>query len=310
MKTALVTGGAGFLGSHLCDYLLAKGMKVICMDNFITGSRNNIKHLMGSKNFRLIENDATKKIKIEGDIDYILHFASPASPVDFDRLPVEIAMTNSVGTLNMLDLAKEKKAVLLFASTSECYGDPEVNPQPETYNGNVNTTGVRSCYDESKRFAEALIMAYHRAYKADVRIVRIFNTYGPRMRKNDGRVVPSFINQALEGKPITVFGDGSQTRSFCYVDDEVEGIYRLLMSKEIYPTNIGNPNEVSVADFAEKVIQLTGSRSRVIFKPLPEHDPKVRKPDISKARKLLKWEPKISLDEGLKRTVEYFRSVK
>ncbi|HLC98855.1 MAG TPA: UDP-glucuronic acid decarboxylase family protein [Candidatus Nanoarchaeia archaeon] len=310
MKTALVTGGAGFLGSHLCDYLLAKGMKVICMDNFITGSRNNIKHLMGSKNFRLIENDATKKIKIEGDIDYILHFASPASPVDFDRLPVEIAMTNSVGTLNMLDLAKEKKAVLLFASTSECYGDPEVNPQPETYNGNVNTTGVRSCYDESKRFAEALIMAYHRAYKADVRIVRIFNTYGPRMRKNDGRVVPSFINQALEGKPITVFGDGSQTRSFCYVDDEVEGIYRLLMSKEIYPTNIGNPNEVSVTDFAEKVIQLTGSRSRVIFKPLPEHDPKVRKPDISKARKLLKWEPKISLDEGLKRTVEYFRSVK
>ena len=310
MKTALVTGGAGFLGSHLCDYLLAKGMKVICMDNFITGSRNNIKHLMSNKNFRLIENDATKKIKIEGDIDYILHFASPASPVDFDRLPVEIAMTNSVGTLNMLDLAKEKKAVLLFASTSECYGDPEVNPQPETYNGNVNTTGVRSCYDESKRFAEALIMAYHRAYKADVRIVRIFNTYGPRMRKNDGRVVPSFINQALEGKPITVFGDGSQTRSFCYVDDEVEGIYRLLMSKEIYPTNIGNPNEVSVADFAEKVIQLTGSRSRVIFKPLPEHDPKVRKPDISKARKLLKWEPKISLDEGLKRTVEYFRSVK
>ncbi len=310
MKTALVTGGAGFLGSHLCDYLLAKGMKVICMDNFITGSRNNIKHLMSNKNFRLIENDATKKIKIEGDIDYILHFASPASPVDFDRLPVEIAMTNSVGTLNMLDLAKEKKAVLLFASTSECYGDPEVNPQPETYNGNVNTTGVRSCYDESKRFAEALIMAYHRAYKADVRIVRIFNTYGPRMRKNDGRVVPSFINQALEGKPITVFGDGSQTRSFCYVDDEVEGIYRLLMSKEIYPTNIGNPNEVSVTDFAEKVIQLTGSRSRVIFKPLPEHDPKVRKPDISKARKLLKWEPKISLDEGLKRTVEYFRSVK
>lgn len=309
-KTVLITGGAGFLGSHLCEYMLAKGFNVICMDNFLTGSRDNIKHLMDNKNFTFIKHDVSKKVSVDGEINYIMHLASPASPIDFDKMPVEIALANSVGTLNLLDLAKEKKAVLFFASTSECYGDPEVNPQPETYNGNVNTTGVRSCYDESKRFAESLIMAYHRAYGVDVRIVRIFNTYGPRMRKDDGRVVPAFISQALENRPITVFGKGMQTRSFCYVDDEVEGFYKLLMSNEIYPTNIGNPTEVTILDFAKKIIALTGSKSTIIYKPLPEHDPKVRRPDITKAKKLLNWEPKVDVDDGLRRTIEYFKRAK
>ena len=310
MKTVLITGGAGFLGSHLCDYFIAKGFRVICIDNLSTGREDNIFHLKKNPSFKFMKHDATKKFSIDEPIDYIMHFASPASPVDFDRMPVEIAMVNSVGTLNMLDLAREKKAVFMFASTSECYGDPAVNPQPESYNGNVNTTGVRSCYDESKRFAESLIMAYHRAYGTDVRIVRIFNTYGPRMRANDGRVVPAFINEALEGKPITIFGDGKQTRSFCYVDDEVEGFYRLLMSDEIFPTNIGNPHEINMIDFAEEIIKLTGSRSALTFKPLPEHDPKVRRPDITKAKRILKWEPKVGLEEGLRKTIEYFRQEK
>ncbi|MBD3313731.1 NAD-dependent epimerase/dehydratase family protein [Candidatus Woesearchaeota archaeon] len=312
MKTVLITGGAGFLGSHLCDYFMNKDYNVICMDNLVTGREENISHLMKKNRFRFLNHDVSKRIdsdNLNGDIDYILHFASPASPVDFDKMPVEIAMTNSVGTLNMLDLARKKNAVMMFASTSECYGDPEVNPQPETYNGNVNTTGIRSCYDESKRFAESLIMAYHRAYGVDVRIARIFNTYGPRMRRMDGRAVPAFINQALHDEPITVFGEGKQTRSFCFVDDEIEGFYRLLMSDEKYPVNIGNPHEISILDFAKKIIDVTSSSSEIVFKPLPEHDPKVRRPDITKAKEKLDWEPKIGIDEGLKRTIEYFKGV-
>ncbi|MFH1850437.1 MAG: UDP-glucuronic acid decarboxylase family protein [archaeon] len=313
----LVTGGAGFLGSHLCDYLLARGHSVICMDNYITGKRDNIGHLLGKEGFAVSEHDVTKYIRLEGRLDAILHFASPASPIDYQQIPIKTLKVGSLGTHNALGLALAKKARFLLASTSEVYGDPKVHPQPETYWGHVNPVGPRGCYDEAKRFAEAITMAYHRAHKVDTRIVRIFNTYGPRMRASDGRVVPTFISQALRNEPITVFGDGSQTRSFCYVADLIEGIYRLLESRpergpgnepDVHdPVNIGNPHEMTVRGFAEKVIALTGSSSRIVQKPLPIDDPLVRQPDISRARKLLGWEPRVSLEEGLSHTISFFR---
>jgi len=309
-KTAIVTGGAGFLGSHLCEYLLAKGMKVICIDNFITGSNKNIEHLKKNPNFRFMEHDVTKHINIEEDVHYILHFASPASPIDYQQIPIQTLKVGSLGTHNALGLAKAKNAVLLLASTSEVYGDPLVNPQPETYWGNVNPVGPRGCYDESKRFAEAITMAYHNVHHINTKIARIFNTYGPRMRANDGRVVPAFVNQALNNQPITVFGNGSQTRSFCYIADEVEGLFRLLVSDINDPVNIGNPSEMTVLEFANKVIELTGSSSSIIPMPLPVDDPKIRRPDISKAKRLLGWEPKVSIEEGLKKTIEYFKSAR
>lgn len=307
MKTALVTGGAGFIGSHVCDILLHKGCKVICLDNMITSKDSNISHLKDNPHFSFMTHDVTKPINCDKDIDYVLHLASPASPVDFDRIPIQISKVGSLGTHNALGLAKKKGAVFLFASTSEVYGDPEVNPQPESYWGNVNPIGVRSCYDESKRFGEALTMAYHRKHGIDTKIVRIFNTYGPRMRPDDGRVVPSFINQALLGKDITIFGTGKQTRSFCYVSDEVEGIYKLLKSKLNDPVNIGNPIEYSIIELANKITELTGSSSKIVFKDLPEDDPKIRCPDITRAQKLLLWHPKVSLEKGLKRTIDYFK---
>ena len=309
MKTILITGGAGFIGSHLCEYLLSEGYRVICMDNFITGNAKNIGHLKQNENFVFVEQDVTNNIDIEEDIDYVLHFASPASPVDFDKIPIKIAKVGSLGTHNALGLAKAKKAVFLFASTSEVYGDPLVNPQPETYWGNVNSVGTRSCYDESKRFGEALTMAYHRKHKIDTKIIRIFNTYGPKMRADDGRVVPTFINQALENKPITIFGDGSHTRSFCFVSDEVEGICKLMVSNLNEPVNIGNPTEISILQLAEKIVELTGSKSEIVFKPLPDDDPKVRRPDIAKAKKELDWGPKVELEEGLRKTIEYFKGL-
>ncbi|MAG08765.1 NAD-dependent dehydratase [Candidatus Woesearchaeota archaeon] len=309
MQTVLITGGAGFIGSHMCDLLLDKGYKVICMDNLITSSALNIKHLDGNKNFRFIEHDVTKHIDIEEDLDFVLHLASPASPVDFDKIPIQISKVGSLGTHNALGLAKHKKAVFLFASTSEVYGDPLVNPQPETYFGNVNPVGVRSCYDESKRFGEAITMAYHRKHKIDTKIVRIFNTYGERMRADDGRAVPTFISQALKNEPITVFGDGRQTRSFCYVSDLIEGIYKLMLSDINEPVNIGNPDEYSILELAEKIIELTGSKSKIIFSELPADDPKVRRPDIAKAKKELDWEPKVGLEEGLRKTIEYFKEL-
>jgi len=307
MKTFLITGGAGLIGSHFCEFLLEKGNKVICVDNFLTGRPENIKHLKND-NFEMIEKDVNEPFDVK-EVDYILHLASPASPIDFDKIPVDIMKVGSVGTLNMLELAKEKKAVFLLASTSEVYGDPEVHPQPESYWGNVNPVGPRSCYDEAKRFSEALTMAYHRKHKVDTRIVRIFNTYGPRMRADDGRVVPNFVMQALAGKPITVYGDGTQTRSFCYVTDLVEGIYALLLSNINDPVNIGNPDEMTVIDFAKKIIELTGSKSEIEFKELPVNDPLKRKPDITKAKEELRWEPKVSLDEGLKKTLRYFKNL-
>ncbi len=302
----LVTGGAGFLGSHLCDYLLKKSHQVIAMDNLITGNINNIAHLAGNENFKFIKQDVTEYIYLPGELDYILHFASPASPVDYQKYPIQTLKVGSLGTHKTLGLDKEKKAIFLLASTSEVYGDPLVNPQKEDYWGNVNPIGPRGMYDEAKRFAEALTMAYHRSHKLDTRIARIFNTYGPRMRANDGRVVPAFINQALKGEPLTVFGDGSQTRSFCYISDLVEGIYKLMLSDVNEPINIGNPEEMSILEFAQKVIEITKSKSKIIFKELPQDDPKVRRPDISRARELLGWEPKIRLEEGLKGTVEWF----
>jgi len=302
----LITGGAGFLGSHLCDFLLAKGHEVICMDNLITGTTDNIAHISG-ENFRFVRHDVTEYIEVEGRLDYILHFASPASPIDYLELPIQTLKVGSLGTHKALGLAKEKQAVFLQASTSEVYGDPLVHPQKESYWGNVNPVGPRGVYDEAKRFAEALVMAYHRRHGIDAKIVRIFNTYGPRMRLKDGRAIPNFLRQALSGEDLTAYGDGSQTRSFCYVDDLIEGIYRLLMSGVNEPVNIGNPREFSILELAEKILQATGSKSKIVFQSLPVDDPKVRKPDIENARRLLDWEPKVGLEEGLTATIGYFK---
>ena len=307
MKTALVTGGAGFIGSHLCEFLLGKGYKVITMDNLITGALKNIEHLMGNKNFTFIHHDVSKHIVINEKLDFVLHFASPASPVDYQKIPIQTLKVGSLGTHNTLGLALAKKAKYVLASTSEVYGDPLINPQPESYWGNVNCVGIRGCYDEAKRFAEALTMAYHRIQKLDTKIVRIFNTFGERMRKDDGRVVPNFITQALSNKSITVYGDGKQTRSFCYVSDLIEGIYKLMMSNINEPVNLGNPEEHTIFEFAEIVKERTKSKSKIIFKQLPVDDPHVRCPDISKARKELKWKPKVGLKEGLAKTIEWFK---
>ena len=308
----LITGGAGFLGSHLCDRFLAEGHEVIAMDNLITGSMDNIAHLMGHERFRFILQNVSDYIYVEGNLDAVLHFASPASPNDYLEHPIPTLKVGSLGTLNSIGLAKAKGAKYLLASTSEVYGDPQVNPQPETYWGHVNPIGPRGVYDEAKRFAEAMTMAYHRYHGVDTRIVRIFNTYGPRMRLNDGRVVPNFIRQALQGKPLTVYMDGKQTRSFQFVTDLVEGVYRLLMSDETLPTNIGNPNEMTILEFAEAVLEIAGSQSSVIFvKPEDERtrdDPKVRRPDISKAQEKLGWQPKVGLADGLHKTISYFRN--
>ncbi len=306
-SVSVITGAAGFLGSHLTDLLLGKGHRVIGIDNFVTGRIANIDHLAGNTNFRFIEQDVTEFLFINEAVDYVWHFASPASPIDYAHLPIQTLKVGSLGTHKALGLAKEKGARFLLASTSEIYGDPLVHPQTEEYWGNVSTIGPRGCYDESKRFAEAITMAYHREHKVETRIVRIFNTYGPRMRLNDGRVVPAFVSQALKNKAISVFGDGSQTRSFCYCSDLIEGIYRLMMSGYDLPVNIGNPTEMTVLEFAREIIRVTGSRSRVSFKVLPKDDPKQRKPDISRARKLLKWQPKVSLAKGLDPTIDYFR---
>jgi dTDP-glucose 4,6-dehydratase len=303
----LVTGGAGFLGSHLCDRLLAEGHDVVAMDNLVTGNLRNIAHLADEPRFRFVRHDVTRFITVDGALDAVLHFASPASPIDYLELPIQTLKVGSLGTHNALGLAMAKKARFLLASTSEVYGDPLLHPQPETYWGNVNPIGPRGVYDEAKRFAEAMTMAYRRANGVDTRIVRIFNTYGERMRPRDGRVVPALICQALAGEPMTVFGDGSQTRSFCYVSDLIEGIYRLLMSDEQDPVNIGNPRELSVLDFARTIQKLTGTSSPIAFKPLPVDDPRVRQPDIAKARRLLGWEPRVKLEDGLSRTIEYFR---
>ncbi len=303
----LITGGAGFLGSHLCERWLAEGFEVVCMDNLITGDLANIEHLFSDKWFHFEHQDVTEYIHVSGQLDWILHFASPASPIDYLELPIQTLKVGSLGTHKVLGLAHAKKARFLLASTSECYGDPLVHPQAEDYWGNVNPVGPRGVYDEAKRFAEAMTMAYHRFHHVDTRIVRIFNTYGPRMRLRDGRALPAFMSQALRNEPITVFGDGSQTRSFCYVDDLVEGIWRLSNSGEHLPTNIGNPSEMTILQFAKAVIAMTGSTSSIVFKPLPVDDPKVRQPDIKKARALLGWEPKVGLEEGLRRTLDYFK---
>jgi dTDP-glucose 4,6-dehydratase len=305
----LVTGGAGFLGSHLCDRLLAEGHEVIAIDNCVTGNLRNIAHLENDRRFHFIEHNVTRFISIDGDLDAVLHFASPASPIDYLELPIQTLKVGSLGTHNALGLALVKGARFLLASTSEVYGDPLVHPQPETYWGNVNPIGPRGVYDEAKRFAEAMTMAYHRAHGVPTRIVRIFNTYGERMRLRDGRVVPALIGQALAGEPMTVFGDGSQTRSFCYVSDLIDGIYRLLLSDEVEPVNLGNPSELSVLEFARTIRRLTGTTSEIVFGPLPVDDPKVRQPDITRAREKLGWEPKVSLEDGLQRTIEYFRTV-
>ena len=306
-KVVLVTGGAGFLASHMCDKLIARGYKVICADNFITGKKANIAHLLKDKDFVFIKQDVSVPFKIPGKVDYVMHAASPASPVDYLNNPVETLLVGSHGTYNMLELARAKKAAFLVTSTSEVYGDPAVHPQPESYWGNVNPIGPRSVYDEAKRYAEAMTMAYRRLHKVDTKIVRIFNTYGPRMNLHDGRVVPNFIYQALKGLPLTIYGDGRQTRSFCYVDDEAEGILALLFSKESGPVNIGNPGEFTMLEFAKVVQELTGAKSRLTFEPLPQDDPKQRKPDITLARERLGWEPKIDLREGLIRTIAWFK---
>ncbi len=304
---AVITGGAGFLGSHLCDYLIARDWDVLCMDNLVTGAESNVSHLLGNPRFRLVRQDVTRYIEVTGPVDWVLHFASPASPVDYLKLPIQTLKVGALGTHNTLGLALAKQAKYLLASTSECYGDPEVSPQPETYWGHVNPIGPRGVYDEAKRFAEAMTMAYHRAHGVDTCIVRIFNTYGPRMRLNDGRALPNFVHQALTGQPITVYGDGRQTRSFCYVSDLIGGIYRLMQSGEHGPTNIGNPQEITILEFAERIRALTGTTVPIVFKPLPQDDPRQRCPDIGKARRLLNWEPKVGLEEGLQLTLEFFR---
>lgn len=308
-KRILITGGAGFLGSHLCDRFIKEGYEVIAMDNLITGDLKNIEHLFKLKEFEFYHHDVTKFIHVPGQLDYILHFASPASPIDYLKIPIQTLKVGAMGTHNCLGLAKAKKARILVASTSEVYGDPLVHPQTEEYWGNVNPVGPRGVYDEAKRYLESITMAYHNFHQVETRIVRIFNTYGPRMRLNDGRALPAFIGQVLRGEDLTVFGDGSQTRSFCYVDDLIEGIYRLLLSDYAMPVNIGNPSEISLRDFAEEVLKLTGNKVKIVYKPLPADDPKQRKPDISKAKKILSWEPKVERAEGLAKTYEYFRSL-
>ncbi|MEW6061790.1 MAG: UDP-glucuronic acid decarboxylase family protein [Bacteroidota bacterium] len=308
MTTSVVTGGAGFLGSHLCEKLLAEGNRVICLDNLITGSLGNIEHLFANKHFTFFHYDVTNFIHVPGEVHYVWHFASPASPIDYLKFPIQTLKVGSLGTHKALGFAKAKNARFLLASTSECYGDPEVHPQVEEYWGNVNPVGPRGVYDEAKRFAEAMTMAYHRYHGVDTRIVRIFNTYGERMRIEDGRAIPAFISQALRGEDVTVFGDGSQTRSVCYVSDLIEGIYRLMMSDYVMPMNIGNPEELSMLQLAREIIDLTKSKSNIVFKPLPVDDPKVRQPDITKARTILRWEPKVHRSEGLKRTIEFFKT--
>jgi dTDP-glucose 4,6-dehydratase len=308
-KRILITGAAGFLGSHLSDRFIKEGYHVIGMDNLITGDLRNIEHLFPLENFEFYNHDVSKFVYVAGDLDYILHFASPASPIDYLKIPIQTLKVGSLGIHNLLGLARSKKSRLLIASTSEVYGDPTVNPQPEEYWGNVNPVGPRGVYDEAKRFQEAMTMAYHTFHGLETRIVRIFNTYGPRMRLNDGRVLPAFIGQALRGEDLTVFGDGSQTRSFCYVDDLVEGIYRLLLSDYALPVNIGNPDEITIKEFGEEIIKLTGTKQKMVFNPLPTDDPKQRRPDITKAREILGWEPKIGRAEGLKITYEYFKSL-
>ncbi len=307
MARILITGGAGFLGSHLCESFLKRGDHVLCMDNLSTGNRENVAVLASNSRFTMIDHNVTRYIEIEGPLDAVLHFASPASPVDYLEMPIQTLKVGSLGTHNALGLAKDKGAKFFLASTSEVYGDPLVRPQKEDYWGNVNPIGPRGVYDEAKRFAEAMTMAYHRFHKLDTRIVRIFNTYGPRMRMKDGRVVPNFITQALKGEPLTAYGQGNQTRSFCYVDDLVRGIQRLLEVDHHLPVNLGNPHEMTVLEFAKKIIELTGSSSRIVFNPLPQDDPQVRQPDIAKARELLGWEPRVALEEGLKKTIQYFR---
>lgn len=309
MKTVLITGGAGFLGSHLCDRFIKEGFRVIAMDNLITGDLRNIEHLFKLPHFEFYHHDVSKYVHVPGEIDYILHFASPASPIDYLKIPIQTLKVSSLGTHNILGLARAKKARVLVASTSEVYGDPNVHPQPEEYWGHVNTVGPRGCYDEAKRFMEAITMAYNNVHAVETRIVRIFNTYGPRMRLNDGRALPAFMGQALRGEDITVFGDGSQTRSFCYVDDLVEGIYRLLLSNYHMPVNIGNPVEITIKEFAEEVIKLTGTTQKIIYKDLPKDDPKQRRPDITKAKQILGWEPKVDRATGLKITYDYFKSL-
>jgi len=308
LSRVLITGGAGFLGSHLCDKFISEGYEVVCMDNLITGNMDNISHLIGNPKFKFIYYDVTDYVYVPGDLDLILHFASPASPIDYLKLPIQTLKVNSLGTHKVLGLAKAKKATFLLASTSEVYGDPDVHPQSEDYWGNVNPVGPRGVYDEAKRFAEAMTMAYHNYHKVDTRIVRIFNTYGERMRLNDGRAIPNFITQALKGEDITVYGDGSQTRSICYVDDLINGIYKLSQSNYNLPINIGNPDEISMLDLAKEIIDLTNSKSKIIFKELPVDDPRVRRPDITLAKKILNWEPKVKRKEGLLKTIEYFKN--
>jgi dTDP-glucose 4,6-dehydratase len=308
-QRVLITGGAGFLGSHLCDRFIKEGFHVIAMDNLITGDLRNIEHLFKLEQFEFYHHDVSKFVHVPGELHYILHFASPASPIDYLKIPIQTLKVGSLGTHNLLGLAKAKKARIIVASTSEVYGDPMVHPQTEEYYGNVNPVGPRGVYDEAKRFQEAITMAYHTFHGLETRIVRIFNTYGPRMRLNDGRVLPAFIGQALRGEDLTIFGDGSQTRSFCYVDDLVEGIYRLLLSDYVWPMNIGNPSEITIRDFAEEIVKLTGTKQKIVYKELPKDDPKQRQPDITKARQILGWEPRISRSEGLKITYEYFKSL-
>lgn len=308
-KRVLVTGAAGFLGSHLCDRFMAEGCYVVGMDNLITGNLQNIEHLFKEERFEFYHHDVSKFVFVPGNIDYILHFASPASPIDYLKIPIQTLKVGSLGTHNLLGLARVKNARMIIASTSEVYGDPTIHPQTEEYWGNVNPIGPRGVYDEAKRFQEAITMAYHTFHGLETRIVRIFNTYGPRMRLNDGRALPAFMGQALRGEDITVFGDGSQTRSFCFVDDLVEGIYRLLLSDYVYPVNIGNPDEISISNFAEEIIKLTGTNQKIVYQPLPQDDPKQRQPDISKAREILNWEPKIARSEGMKHTWNYFKSL-